>query len=384
VNDYNQEKNYSEDLIIRFLTKKASDEDLVNLRIWLRESSLNKKGFDEICDIWLASNQIYRENEFDAQEAWLNMLNLMSLEKYPRQGVKFYIKDFFSSWQKVAAIFIFFFIAGSLVSYLTRNTIFKPNITAFTEHYVPYGSKSEVILPDGTKVWINSGSHLRYSSNFNTINREVMLDGEAYFDVHKNAEKPFLVKTSAVTIKVLGTAFNVKAYNDEKTIETTVERGLVQVYTNTSKTKNVERVFLHPKEMATYMKGSIDLNIVDKETGENKAVSDNKKQIPVINKANTLIVNTDVVTKLETSWKDKLWIIESEELKDLALKIERRFNVKIDFADSKLENYVFSGVLEDESLEQVLEIIKMSAPVRYILKQDKVTFYEGKTFKNGD
>lgn len=380
MNDNNQDNIYAEDLIIRFLSRKASKEDLVSLRLWLKESSLNRRQFDEICDVWLASKQIKRKNEYDTLRAWQKTLQSNSFDQHLTKSSKIKNNRFFIQWQKVAAIFIFFFVTGSVVTYLTRNKIAPTNFSAFTEHYVPYGSKSKVILPDGTKVWINSGSHLSYSQKFNTIDREVTLDGEAYFDVHKNALKPFLVKTSGVTIKVLGTAFNVKAYSDEKTIKTTVERGLVQVYTNTSLQKSVERVFLHPKEMATYIKGSIDLNVDGIEKTDKDVVSDNGKQNQVMNKVNALIVNTDVVTKLETSWKDTRWIIEREELKDLTLKIERRFNVKIDFADSKLKSYVFSGILDDESLEQVLEIIKMSAPIRYTLKQDKVTFYENKTY----
>lgn len=84
---------------------------------------------------------------------------------------------------------------------------------------------------------------------------DIALEGEAYFDVYKNAQKPFFVKTSGITVKVIGTAFNVKAYPDEKTIETTVERGLVQIFSNVSVEKTNERVFLHPKQKATYIKG---------------------------------------------------------------------------------------------------------------------------------
>lgn len=381
MNEINQKNIQSEDLIIRFLTKKASQEDLVSLRLWLKESSSNQRRYDEICDLWLASKQIHHKNEFNPQKAWQKTNRSRSFDQQPNQDIQIKDTGFFIHWQKVAAIFIFFFITGSIVTYLTRHNVSQAIVSAYTEHYVPYGSKSLVILPDGTKVWINSGSRLRYSQKFNTVDRQVTLDGEAYFDVHKNALKPFFVKTSGVTIKVLGTAFNVKAYRDEETIETTVERGLVQVYSNNSAQKAIEKVFLQPKQKATYIKGQIAI-IRDEMAA--KTVTGFGKQKQTVVEVNSIIIKNDVATELATSWKDKRWIIEREELEDLAVKIERRYNVKIDFADSNLKSFVFSGVLDDESLEQVLEIIKLSAPIRYTLKQTKVTFYENKTFKSED
>ena len=384
VNKINQENILPEELIIRFLTKNASQDDLVSLRLWLNESSSNQRLYDEICDLWLASKQILHKNEFDPQNAWQKTNRFCSFDQQLNQELQVnkdiqFKSGFFIHWRKVAAIFIFFFIAGSIVTYLTMNNISQINIHAYTEHYVPFGSKSLVTLPDGTRVWINSGSRLRYSQNFNIIDRRVTLDGEAYFDVHKNALKPFFVKTSGVTIKVLGTAFNVKAYRDEKTIETTVERGLVQIYSNNSAQKNLEGVLLHPKQKATYEMGEIAISkdIITTKT----AIEIGKQKQPSL-EINSLIIKNDVLTELATSWKDTRWIIEREKLKDLAVKIERRYNVKIEFADLKLKSFVFSGVLDDESLEQVLEVIKLSAPVRYTLKQAKVIFYENKAFKN--
>ncbi len=377
MSEFNLHNIQSDDLIFRFLSKRASQGDLNNMRLWLSKSLSNQRHFDEICDLWVASKQICRKNEFDPQMAWQKSKPTKSSNKQSNPVIQTKITGFFIRWQWVAAIFIVFFITGTIVTYLIGKNITPYNVSAYTEHYVPYGSKSVVTLPDGTRVWINSGSRLRYSQNFNALDRQVTLEGEAYFDVYKNAQKPFFVKTSGITVKVIGTAFNVKAYPDEKTIETTVERGMVQVFNNVSIEKTNERVFLHPKQKATYIKVRIALNEVK---NTNTSVSGIAKQKREVVKANSLVINNDVVTKYVTSWKDTRWIIESEQLIDLAVKIERRYNVKIDFYDSKVRNYVFSGILEDESLEQVLEVIKMSAPIQYSLKQKKITFYENKEF----
>ena len=377
--EVNPQANQSEGLIVRFLKKQASPEEMERLRLWLSESTTHQRLFDEVCDVWFASTQVQRKQEYDPQKGWENT-GIDKISKKQRTvekeiaPVRFLIR-----WHWIAAIFILAFIAGSLVTFLAGTNFSKTRDSLYTEHYVPYGSKSVVTLPDGTRVWINSGSRLRYSQKFNSTDRQVTLEGEAYFDVYKNAKKPFLVKTSGITVKVIGTAFNVKAYPDEKTIETTVERGLVQVFSNSSSQKAGEKVFLHPKEKATYVKGQLAMD-TEKETVQTISETRRQKHEPV--RKGPLIVHTDVVTKFTTSWKDTRWIIEREELQDLAVKIERRYNVKVDFADTKLRSFIFSGILDDESLEQVLEVIKLSAPVNYTLKQKKIIFYENRSFIN--
>lgn len=377
VNSNNTNPSHIEEVIIRFLKKEASLWEVEDLRKWLSESEHHQRKFDEICDVWIASNTVNLQKEYNPNLTWNTKFgNVFMDNEGERVTVKNIHRNF--SWKWIAAIFIIAFASGTLFMYFFSNLQKNESKPLYTEHLVPYGSKSEVTLPDGSRVWINSGSRLRYSQNFNHSDRQVTLEGEAYFDVAKNAQKPFLVNTTGITVKVIGTAFNVKAYPDEKSIETTVERGLVQVFSNSSGIKSYEKVFLRPKQKATYLKGQLSLE------NQNTPVlktTDNKVKQEII-KTSPLIVHTDVVTKYSTSWKDTRWIIEREELQDLAIKIERRYNVKVDFADTKLKKFVFSGILDDESLEQVLEVIKMSAPINYSLNQKKITLYENKAFIN--
>jgi transmembrane sensor len=366
----------AEELIIRFLSRKATSEEVSRLRFWLSESTIHQRSFDEICDVWLATATVYRKNDFLSHKAWihLNIFKSFHIQSYHIFQKK---KDrTIIHWQWIAAIFILSFIAGSVMTYEGDKNKSKSKNFALTEHHVPYGSKSFVTLPDGTRVWINSGSRLWYSQQFNAIDRQVMLEGEAYFDVSKNIRKPFFVKTSRITVKVLGTAFNVKAYPDEKTIETTVERGLVQLFSNVSAKHKVQTVFLHPKQKAVYVKNPIEMHRKSI-SADGDEIEEKEDQYKLV--VDSIVVANNVVTEWTTSWKDNRWIVDREKLKDLAIKIERRYNVKIDFTEPKIREYVFSGVLEDESLEQVLEVIILSAPVRYSLKQKRITFFENNT-----
>lgn len=364
--------NY-EELIQRFLFHEASADEIRILREWIENDSKNQKDFEGHRSIQLLIQRVCRNNEYDEQAAWNKLKKAILSSDDISYSRRFYLQQL----GKIVAVFILVFFSGILTLYFINNRSSKQNqLTAYTEHKVSYGSKSQLILPDGTKVWLNAGSKLRYSLQFNQTIREVYLEGEAFFDVSKNKDKPFLVKTTGVTIKVLGTAFNVKAYPDERTIETSVQRGLVQVISNSQSAIGTQKVFLHANQKA----------IFDRIGGETPNVAITNKPIGKVAKIDSVVrikpisVSGAVDVKAVSSWKETRWIIEREPLADLAVKIERRYDVKILFDDDKLKAYVFSGVLEDESLEQVLNVIKLSAPVNYEVNQKVVKLYLNKKF----
>lgn len=362
-----------EELIQRFLFHEASADEIEILREWIKRDSENQKDFDQYKSIWQLVRRTYRDNEYDAQVAWKKLKRSILSSNDVLRPKRFYLQQL----GKIAAIFILAFFSGILTLYFINNRPAKQNQEiAYTEHKVSYGSKSQLILPDGSKVWLNAGSKLRYSLQFNQAIREVYLEGEAFFDVSKNKNKPFLVKTTDVTIKVLGTAFNVKAYPDEKTIETSVQRGLVQVVSNMPSISGGQKVFLHANQKATFDKIATK---IENAAVVNKPI-EKKVKADTIEKAKTISVIDAVDVTTVSSWKDTRWKIERERLDNLAVKIERRYDVKIIFDDNNLKSYVFSGVLEDESLEQVLNVIKLSAPVNYEVNQKVVKLYLNKKF----
>ncbi len=191
----------------------------------------------------------------------------------------------------------------------------------------PYGAKTNITLPDGSLVWLNSGSTLSYRTKFSK-SRPVTLVGEAFFEVEKN-DKPFIVSTNYGDVEVKGTSFNVKAFTDDNAFETTLEEGVV-----TFKTKNA-------------------LNEVTLKPGE---------QVVKTAKGFTVI---QVETKYFTSWKDGKLMFNKEPFPSFIKKLERWYNVKIKYTDAKLDELWYTGTIEMETISEVMEMISKAAPVSY-------------------
>jgi ferric-dicitrate binding protein FerR (iron transport regulator) len=195
-----------------------------------------------------------------------------------------------------------------------------------------------------------------------------------------NPAMPFRVKTSDVWITAIGTAFNVKAYSDEGVIETTLEKGEVRIDELDESKMKVEStpVFLKPNQKAVFVKSNKNLSVNN--TVQKSPVPSNE---PVNNiKTNPLRVDSYVDTKLTTSWKDSRWIFKSEKLIKLAPILERRYDITVTFRDSVLSSYKFTGILKEESLEQVLKAICLAAPIRYEIMHNQVLFFEDSGQKN--
>ncbi len=207
---------------------------------------------------------------------------------------------------------------------------------------IPYGKKSMITLSDGTKVWLNAGSQLIYPSAFLRKKREVVLIGEAYFDVAKNTAKPFVVRASDMRVKVLGTRFDVSAYPEDPIIETILEEGSVSLEVmGKGLLGQSEEIILKPNQ-------KISLN---KENGE------------------TWIREVDV--SMYTSWKDGMLKSEKEDLARLIKKVERYYNINIKIKDPLVGLYKISGKLDlKNSPEQTLNIIKLTVPIDWNKKSN--------------
>jgi transmembrane sensor len=198
----------------------------------------------------------------------------------------------------------------------------------------------------------------------------VFLTGEAFFSVKKDSSRQFIVTTPYLDVKVYGTEFNVKAYSNEDVVQTTLVSGSVTLEGSLIAKTGKQSVTLEPNQTATYF-------ISEKKTEEDKTDS---KILPVTGE--NPIITPKINTALYTSWKDPIWIIEREPLLSLTKKFERRFNIKFVFESANLENYKFTGTLKDETLEQVLNLVKYSAPIEYRIKNNEVILSENKFFKN--
>jgi len=215
---------------------------------------------------------------------------------------------------------------------------------------VLYGSKSKITLPDGSTVHLNSGSVLSYPAQFATDNRKVSIKGEAYFDVKKDPNHPFLVRTNGVTVRVLGTKFNVKSYPDEKTVETTLVTGKVELYANNQEINDKNRLMvLAPNQQAVF------------------EVQKGKKDSII-----SMVHNQNVNVNPIISWKDNRLMFRDEKFADLAQKLERWYNVDIQINDFKLQNTSFSGVFVKETVEQSLNALKLATPFKYRMEKNQI------------
>ncbi len=364
----------TEDLIISFIEGNISDEDLSYLKNELKRDPGKRKEFNEYIDIWQSTLKARKTDDYNPENAWYKLkCEIRNTTGRPFESSSYKLAG---RIQQIAAAVIIAVIAVTLAFYLIKNTGPSGKDTALTEYIIPYGSRSKIQLPDGTDIWLNSGSRLKYDRHFGLRNRNISLEGEAYFDVTRDKKFPFIVNTSGLTIKVLGTAFNVKAYPEESFIETTVERGTVQVLGDLQNPGMPNGVVLKANQRLLYMLK----DNTSKSAGLSDEIKPAKRSVSVL-KPNTAKLDENISTKIYTSWKDNRWIIEREELQSLAVKLERRYNVSVVIGDESLKHYIFSGILEDETLEQVLEAIKLTAPILYKINQKQVVLTRNKYFK---
>jgi len=362
------------DLINSFIKGRLSEDDPVGLINELKKNPDKRREFDEYIDIWQSTLKARKTDNYNVEKAWLNLKSkIRNSTQRSGQPSSYQLTR---KLQQVAAAVIIMASMSILAFYLIKNANTSGSDIALNEYIIPYGSRSQVLLPDGTNIWLNSGSQIKYDRQFGLHNRNIYLEGEAYFDVTESKKLPFIVNTSGLTIKVMGTAFNVKAYPDEDIIETTVERGMVQVIGDLKNPAKLEKIILKANQKLVYTRKD------QKEKPNDNNVGSKTDNEPVKNlKPAATILDKNVSTKIYTSWKDNRWIIEREELQSLAVKLERRYNVSIVISDKSLKSYVFSGILEDETLEQVLEAIKLTAPIHYKINQKQVVLSRNVFFK---
>ncbi len=280
---------------------------------------------------------------------------------------------------KYAAIFL---IAFAFAWFL------KPAPSIITAHAklnfykvkVAYGSKSTIELPDSSIVVLNSGSTLSYPDRFETGNRTVILNGEAFFEVKKNKHCPFYVKTKDITIRVLGTRFNVKSYPDEITTETTLVSGKVEILRNSEldqkgNIKAIVPIVLKPNQKAIFTReiGSTMLKEQKKEDSKNKTYIPIQKTItPTLLVANIADQNK-AKTDIDIAWKNNKLILDNDRFIDIIKKLERWYNVQIALQYQPLGEVRFSAKFDGESISDVLNALHLIEPFHYEINKSNIT-----------
>ncbi|MBN2275027.1 MAG: FecR family protein [Bacteroidales bacterium] len=235
------------------------------------------------------------------------------------------------------------------------------------ELIVPSGEKSQLILADGTKVWVNSESRLVYPAGFDGQDRKVILEGEAYFDVSKVKNSKFTVYTQDVKVEVLGTKFNVKSYPKDHTIETTVVEGMVRIEDDEDKVR-FSPVLLKTDERMIFRKEYTEHQDSEKINEVPEKITE--KDVPV--KVKEILIS-QVNTENVTCWKDHLLIFDNETLEEIAIKMSRWYKVDVKIVDDDLKAHRYTGkFVNNETLDQVLEAINLTTAIQYSVNQNSV------------
>lgn len=337
--------------LVNYLSSEFSQKNSEILNYWLKRSNENKFLFDQLSDIWNSVEYKTTESKIDVNLAWDDIQKQIQTRNKK------------ISWKKIvryAAIFIFAFTIGGTANYFIEKSSEDIFHQQMVEYVAPLGSRSFVQLSDGSQVWLNSGTILKYKNSFGKDNRVLHLEGEAFFEVTENKEIPFSVRTSDLIITAVGTRFNVKAYNDENTIETTLIDGSVKLASSTAKL--AENIVLKPNEKAVFTKKSGITEVVSKNILKEESTA-TKPKLEIIKSIKTAPI---------VSWKDQRWIIQNEKLGQLAIKLERRFNVNFIFDNEVLKEFYFGGTLKDESLEQIMQAISYASPIKYAIQDNTV------------
>jgi transmembrane sensor len=285
---------------------------------WVNQSHENLAEFQS----FIRKNE-YNVETSDAERAWKDFQTRVEKRRHRHKMV------FLSSrWSKIAAILLIAMVAGF---WGVRHWTGIHSELVFTELFVPFGERTQVDLPDGTKIWLNSGTTFRYPERFNGNIRTVEINGEGYFEVKKDPLHPFVVKTPEFEVRVLGTSFNLSTYKDDEKNSLALQSGSVEITANS----NHQKIKLVPGEMA----------VLDKQEKSFSIAPTNKESI--------------------ASWLDNTLEFSDVSLYEICKSLERQFDTKIEIKNEELKQIKFSGRFKsDEGLDKLLELLKLTSPVK--------------------
>ena len=325
-------------LVSRKLANEASQEDMAELEGFIQDNSDYKAKYETIGTYW---QQNIQKNSIDVNVALKKTLHTLDKE-FPESN-PYTTYSFAFPWLKVAAVFTTLMIVGI---FLYNPPTLMNTEPVLLEKRNEKGMRSEILLSDGSTVWLNADSELRYPELFSPDVRKIYLSGEAYFDIAKDATRPFIIQLDNNQIKVLGTAFNIKAYEEDDIVETTVVSGEVAfIRTGSMASKDQkDTLLLTPNFKAMY----------SKHTGT--------------------ITKTEADTRLDTAWKDGKLIFKSTDLSVVGKVLERTFGKKVVFDNETIKQCRLTGTFffQDNSLEEIMILITKADDYAYEMTEEKL------------
>lgn len=329
-------------LVSRKLANEASNANLAELEQLIARHPELKARYEALCTYW-QHEQTGRKNQVDVNAALQKTFQTLNAEEnFPqrRATVKF---PSMPLWLTIAAsVSILLLLAASLRFF----SVYQPftNDVTYVEKHNEKGMRSEILLSDGSIIWLNADSEIHYPEVFDSQTRDIYLSGEAYFDIAPDTTLPFIIHLENNQIRVLGTSFNVKAYKEDDVVETTVVSGKVAfIRTGSLASKDQkDTLLLTPNFKALY----------SKQTGK--------------------FTKAEVDARLDTAWKDGKLLFKSTQFAEVGKVLERTFGKKVIFANETIRQCRLTATFQDNSLEEIMILIAKTNDYAYEITEKQL------------
>lgn len=313
------------EIIYSYLSGTSTDDEML-LFNEMMEQKEDRRLFEQIKSIWEEAPHVKDLHEYDSRRAFNELSKKIEIKRRLRR--RYVIATVTGIAASIFLILGLWQLAKNQQSDLQSAIIFKTET----------GNRSELVLPDGSIVWLNSQTQVSYNTDFGKTNRNISLSGEAYFDVN-HSNKPFIVDVKDFKVKVYGTKFNISAYPDDKSILTSLESGQISI-----KREGKEELLVKPGQLITYERKS------------------------------SIFLSGMVETEKYSAWRSNKMYLNNELISELARKLERQYNVLIFFEPKTLGgNIHYSGIFTNENISEILDAISIASDLKYTKKDNKYT-----------
>lgn len=353
-------EDINQQLLARYLDGQCTEKEKNEIEKWINQDQEYRKklrAFERILDI--TGNKEDRRNVnndndvVEAKENWEELKSRLVKEtNFGKQAAgrsrksTFRVASIHSTTQKIVRVAAIVLIAG-LISILSYQNLYQPEPKeqepVFREITTEHAQRANLTLEDGTRVMLNAGSNLRLPTEFEADVREVFLEGEAYFEVTRNIDKPFIIHSRGSFIQVLGTSFTVRSYPEDEQVRVVVEEGKVSFKADQ---ESEQETVLSANQLGRY-------------------------------ELNTKRIQTESVSDMQLymSWKKGYLKFSNTPMSRVAKELERRYGVNVTFENSEIKEELLTSFLKSRSIKNVLNVIAMTLNIEYRLSDSNVVFY---------
>lgn len=319
-------KRQIDELITDYLTGSLDAQAAEELKKWRTASAENERYFLRQRELWFSAMNAKEASRFDAERAFEVFKSRVARQQTTT------VRPIFGNWWRYAAAVAILLLTGTTFYWWGGRRVKDTFADIAVE--APWGSRTKLHLPDGTLVWLNAGSRMIYSQGFGVSDRVVELEGEGYFEVTRNEEIPFHVKTKELCLKVLGTKFNFRDYPDDREVVVSLVEGGVEL---DNRLRTEKEIRLLPDQRAVLCK------------------ADGSMKVEPVKASNA------------SEWTEGYLFFDEKLLPDIARELERSYNVQIHLADSSLNSFRFYGnfVRREQTIAEVMEVLASTGKIDY-------------------